>query len=288
MEPDVPSAAYNTLPADAPPAPLEGRAPLTYKGVRVLTTELAAQAFGATVKNLSDNFANHAARFVEGKHFFKVTGVELKALKNQPDFIGLVHSKTSHLILLTERGVARHAKILDTDVAWEIFEALEDTYFRAKSEAKAPPKPRVYGPAEIRRQWAFSEQIATAVGLFGNPLLIAVNRATKAATNFDVLGAMGVGQLAAPVQDLKVKPSKLADELEITARAVNTHLENMGLQDGDRDLNGRRIWKLTASGKALGAQVVEEARSNDTGMAQSVVWPLEATLSALRAHLNAA
>ncbi|EMX6652828.1 ORF6N domain-containing protein, partial [Salmonella enterica] len=33
------------------------------------------------------------------------------------------------LILWTERGAARHAKMLETDQAWEVFEKLEDCYF---------------------------------------------------------------------------------------------------------------------------------------------------------------
>lgn len=36
----------------------------------------------------------------------------------------------SVLFLWTERGVARHAKILDTDEAWEVYELLEETYFK--------------------------------------------------------------------------------------------------------------------------------------------------------------
>ncbi|MDR8143073.1 hypothetical protein XC08_22250, partial [Acinetobacter baumannii] len=32
----------------------------------------------------------------------------------------------------TERGAARHAKMLDTDQAWEVFEQLEDCYFVRK------------------------------------------------------------------------------------------------------------------------------------------------------------
>lgn len=36
------------------------------------------------------------------------------------------------LILWTDKGAARHAKILDTDEAWEVYEELEDTYFKVK------------------------------------------------------------------------------------------------------------------------------------------------------------
>lgn len=32
----------------------------------------------------------------------------------------------------TDRGAARHAKILDTDEAWEVYEELEENYFNLK------------------------------------------------------------------------------------------------------------------------------------------------------------
>lgn len=51
----------------------------------------------------------------------------------QPSLRGVqISSKTRHLTLWTERGAARHAKMLDTDQAWEVFEKLEDCYFTKK------------------------------------------------------------------------------------------------------------------------------------------------------------
>lgn len=36
------------------------------------------------------------------------------------------------LYLWTDRGAARHAKILETDEIWEVYEELEDTYFKVR------------------------------------------------------------------------------------------------------------------------------------------------------------
>ncbi len=38
----------------------------------------------------------------------------------------------SHLFLWTGRGAARHAKVLETEKAWEVFEKLEDCYFERR------------------------------------------------------------------------------------------------------------------------------------------------------------
>lgn len=42
-----------------------------------------------------------------------------------------ISSKTRSLILWTERGAMRHAKMLESDAAWEVFEEMEDRYFAA-------------------------------------------------------------------------------------------------------------------------------------------------------------
>ncbi|WP_447916187.1 ORF6N domain-containing protein [Delftia acidovorans] len=106
---------------------------IVWQGAKVITTELLAKLYGCSEKNLADNYANNRDRFEEGKHFIKLQGEQLKALKNQPEIIGLVAKRTSHLILWTERGAARHAKMLETNAAWEVFEQLEDCYFTTKA-----------------------------------------------------------------------------------------------------------------------------------------------------------
>lgn len=79
------------------------------------------------------NFLNNQKRFVEGKHYYKLEGETLKEFKNSlPNDIREPFKFTSQLILWTDRGAARHAKILDTDEAWEVYEELEDTYFKVQ------------------------------------------------------------------------------------------------------------------------------------------------------------
>lgn len=109
---------------------------IAYKGVPVVTTAMLASFYQTESKNLTDNFSNNKDRFVEGKHFFKLVGEELKAFLCTDNFGSQISSKVRNLILWTERGAARHAKMLDTDQAWEIFEALEDSYFGKSQPAR--------------------------------------------------------------------------------------------------------------------------------------------------------
>ncbi|WP_283699133.1 ORF6N domain-containing protein [Clostridium perfringens] len=109
--------------------------PLEFKNQRIITTKVLAEEFGAAEKNINDNFSNNKERFIEGKHYYKLEGQALKEFKSSlPDFIGEPLKFAPKLILWTERGAARHAKILDTDEAWDVYEELEETYFRVKNK----------------------------------------------------------------------------------------------------------------------------------------------------------
>ncbi|EAM0993808.1 ORF6N domain-containing protein [Salmonella enterica subsp. enterica serovar Newport] len=112
---------------------VETLSPITHNQIPVITTELLAQLYRTKIKNISDNFLNNTTRFVVGKHYFKIEKNELREFKNRPETIGLVGKNARSLILWTERGAARHAKMLETDQAWEVFEKLEDCYFSQKN-----------------------------------------------------------------------------------------------------------------------------------------------------------
>lgn len=103
---------------------------LEHNEVRVMTTEQLADAYGCESRNISDNFKNNEGRFLEGKHYFRLEGTELKSFKRYSENIGLPVNKFSPVIYLwTKRGAARHSKMLGTDRAWDVFDELEENYF---------------------------------------------------------------------------------------------------------------------------------------------------------------
>lgn len=109
-----------------------------YRNQKVITTESLAVGYGATDKMITNNFSRNKDRFVEGKHYFWVDGEELQQLKNCTSLRGSVNKHTRNLILWTERGASRHAKMLETDQAWDFFELLEDTYFGSRKNNTLP------------------------------------------------------------------------------------------------------------------------------------------------------
>ena len=119
---------------------------IQYKSLPVMTTEQLAEFYGTDVKNIQINYLNNSSRFLNEKHCFKLEGDELRDFKNMPNVVGYVQKNAARLMLWTEKGAARHAKILDTDQAWEVFEQLEEVYFsiKEKSQSNAPALPSDY------------------------------------------------------------------------------------------------------------------------------------------------
>ena len=61
-----------------------------------------------------------------------------------------ISPKTRCLYLWTRRGASRHSKMLGTDKAWEMFDALEENYFN--------PRPKALTPAEQMAQGLLAAQ----------------------------------------------------------------------------------------------------------------------------------
>ncbi|EFB9392243.1 ORF6N domain-containing protein [Escherichia coli] len=131
--------------------PVESLSVVSHSNVPVITTELLASLYSTNTDNIKKNYSRNQDRFVLGKHFFKLEGNELKEFKDRVTLSHLVAKHTRSLILWTERGAARHAKMLETDQAWEVFEKLEDCYFSQKQPVPARQShPAIPFPKERR------------------------------------------------------------------------------------------------------------------------------------------
>lgn len=122
---------------------------IEHEGERVLTTKQLADGYDCEPVQIRQNFLNNQARFVEGIHYYKLEGDELKIFKTS-----LGESKIStdlkyapSIMLWTRRGASRHCKMLGTDKAWDMFDLLEDSYFN-------PTPPKQLSPLEILAQQA--------------------------------------------------------------------------------------------------------------------------------------
>lgn len=114
-----------------PALPVVSMPLVLYRDQPVLTTGLLAEFYGTTPARIRSNFNYRRDKFVDGKHVFQIKGEELQRFKDcvrNSNAVGF-SLNTAVLTLYPSRGAARHAKMLDTDKAWDVFELLEENYF---------------------------------------------------------------------------------------------------------------------------------------------------------------
>lgn len=104
------------------------------EGKRVLTTAQLAEAYETDSKVISKNFTRNSDRYTEGKHFYCLTGKELKDFCNRQFDECKNLEKVRTLYLWTEKGALLHAKSLNTDKAWEVYDFLVESYFTKKTD----------------------------------------------------------------------------------------------------------------------------------------------------------
>lgn len=100
-----------------------------YKDIRVLTTQQIAEAYETDGRVISNNYNRNKERYVEGKHFICLEGENLKEFLHSSNLGVQNPSKVRTLYLWTEKGAFLHAKSLNTDKAWEVYDRLVDNYF---------------------------------------------------------------------------------------------------------------------------------------------------------------
>ncbi len=101
---------------------------IEHQNQRVLTTQQLAESYGTDNKSISYNFNHNKDKYFKGKHYFILQGDELKAFREFHD----LPNNLNKVYLWTERGALLHAKSLNTDKAWEIYDNLVEHYFKVK------------------------------------------------------------------------------------------------------------------------------------------------------------
>lgn len=100
---------------------------IEHNGITVLTTQQIADAYETNTDTITKNFNRNKERYTEGKHYICLKGDELKEFRanGQIDLSPNTHT----FYLWTKKGAFLHAKSLNTDNAWELYDALVDNYF---------------------------------------------------------------------------------------------------------------------------------------------------------------
>ena len=127
--------------------------PVEWNNQRVLLSKQVAECYKCSEERIKDNFNANKQHYVEGLHYFKITGSDLQNLRvGNADL--QISPMTRTLYLWTYQGCVRHCKSINTPEAWEVFNDLENNYFNpslvaapapaVKTAEKKPDLARVY------------------------------------------------------------------------------------------------------------------------------------------------
>lgn len=198
---------------------------IEWQGVRVVTTETLAAGYGTTPIRIQQNYIRNEDRFVEGKHFFKISGDELKSFRLS--FSESVNKHTTSLVLWTERGAARMSKIVDTDEAWLFFEKMEQAYFR-----KATPSSNTIPD--------FDDPIAAAEAW------IEAKKSERLALGYAERQARYISKLESHLAD-GITPVQFCKQLNgVNTRQINAFLEERNWLYDDRPEAMYPRWRVKA------------------------------------------
>ncbi|EBS4407065.1 ORF6N domain-containing protein [Salmonella enterica subsp. enterica serovar Newport] len=100
-------------------------------------------------------------------------------VKNRPEIIGLVGKNARSLTLWTERGAANHAKMLETDQAWNYHEDLVEFYFNQRDAIAAPSTQVALSRKELAMMVIEAEERAEAAALENKTLNATVESLEK-------------------------------------------------------------------------------------------------------------
>ncbi|EJH5768271.1 ORF6N domain-containing protein [Escherichia coli] len=198
---------------------------IEWQGVRVVTTETLAAGYGTTPIRIQQNYIRNEDRFVEGKHFFKISGDELKSFRLS--FSESVNKHTTSLVLWTERGAARMSKIVDTDEAWSFFEKMQQAYFR-----KATPSSNTIPD--------FDDPIAAAEAW------IEAKKSERLALGYAERQARYISKLESHLAD-GITPVQFCKQLNgVNTRQINAFLEERNWLYDDRPEAMYPRWRVKA------------------------------------------
>lgn len=132
--------------------------PIENEGKRVLTTAQLAESYESSIDTINRNFNRNRDRYTEGKHYYCLTGNGLKEFFASDKLSLANSSKIRTLYLWTEKGALLHAKSLNTDKAWDVYDFLVENYFRVRQLQKSVDSYMIEDSIERAKRWIQEEE----------------------------------------------------------------------------------------------------------------------------------
>lgn len=109
------------------------------KGKRAMLISEIAKIHGKDVRHVNERINFNLKRFKNGTDYINLLGVDildsqLKELGFSQQSINSYRGKGSGIYVLSERGYSKLLKVLDDDMAWELYDQLVDEYFQMREQ----------------------------------------------------------------------------------------------------------------------------------------------------------
>ena len=234
-------------------------APLVYNNEVVITTKMLAEVYECEDGNITWNFNHNKDKFIEGKHYYKIEGEELKNLRVCFSHLQ-ISSKVRKLYLWTKRGASRHCKMLGTDKAWDMFDVLEENYFNPKRQPQ-----QVLSAEQITQM--INEAVTKQETAMMNPIIDRLDKIVQG------VNAPRSEQLTFDTSDLPYTATNIGKKINRTASVTNKILLQRGIlsvKDGSWTLNKQyedKGWGKTVKGQYRGKTYV---RYTEKGMQEII------------------
>ncbi len=210
---------------------------LFYKDQPVITTESLSVIYDTEPVRILQNFQRTKDRFEETKHFFRLEGRELKDFKNclSKSEVVSISPHTKHFLLWTERGAARHAKMLNTDQAWNVFEKLEDAYFNrvpysiVKGSGAASKEQKLTRIASV---FSTAKKLSREAGLMGDEAILKANEITVQTIGVDVFNSFKIDK-----PKVKLDAEDYPEDVKVFFENLDSMLASGEVQDHDNKLD---------------------------------------------------
>lgn len=188
--------------------------PIEHDSQRVLTTHQLAEGYETESIKIQQNFSNNRDRYIQGIHYFILEGDALRRFKGELENFE-VAPNVNRIFLWTEKGSLLHAKSLNTDKAWEVYQQLVDTYFRVTEK-------QLNIPAQIDSKLLF--QIAAQLEEKEKQIALMAPKAQSYDVLMDATGCMTINEVAKMLDIKGIGQNKMFELLR---------LENIIYKKGD-------------------------------------------------------
>lgn len=131
-------------------------------GKRAMLVKEIAKIHGKEVKYINKQINNNRNRFKDNVDIIdlKDSGFEVH-LMNHEIFNQNSINRANNIYILSERGYSKLLKILEDDVAWDMYDKLVDGYFSMREELKAMnvPSYEISDPIKRAKRWIEEETV---------------------------------------------------------------------------------------------------------------------------------